>query len=145
MVLTSELRIRMSLQKASAAARREIRFAARREMRHAGHDLAVLFQADQRGPDGNTAHVITSAVDGVDDPPAAAARGLHRAFFAQQAVIGKRFFERQRDHLLAFAIRFGDGRIVGFGIISNAMFAITQRDFAGLQRHGPAHIQFPFK
>ena len=38
-----------------------------------GHHFAVRLQADQVGPCGIAAHEIAGAVDGVDDPAAAAA------------------------------------------------------------------------
>ena len=53
------------------------------------HDLAVGFQGQEVRPHGNAAEEVAGAVDGVDDPAAAAPALAARPFLAEDPVVGE--------------------------------------------------------
>src|SRR5262249_25570561 len=93
----------------AAPARCEVRLVAARKVRHARPHFAILFEADERSPDGNAAHVVARSVDRIDDPTPPVVRRLGRALLAKQTVIRESFLKGHSDDLFAFAIRHGYG------------------------------------
>jgi hypothetical protein len=89
----------------------------------AGRNFAAVFQPDQHSPQWIAAHEVARAVDRIDDPAAAAAGVLARAFFPEQSVLWKIFLERGGDQPLALPVGYGHRRIVrlGFGGDSAAL------------------------
>ena len=135
----------LAVDEGAAAARSGEQFAQRGHVGESGHHFAVGFQADQVGPGRIAAHEIAGAVDGVDDPAAAAARGFLRALLAEQAVVREGALQFAGDELFAFAVGAGDGRVVGFGFEGDARAVIAHGDFAGLARDGAAGGEFFFE
>ena len=58
-------------------------FAGGGEVLMTGDNFTVFFEPDQHGPGAGAADEIAGAIDGIDDPAAAALRFAHGAFFAQ--------------------------------------------------------------
>ena len=75
-------------------------------MRHAGHDFAGLLQPDQHGPQRNASNKITCAVDGIDNPLAPIPAFAVRAFFSENAILGKLARQPLDDQLFTSPVGF---------------------------------------
>src|SRR4029079_8259310 len=75
----------------------------RRRVHHAGGDLAILLERNQRREERNAADEALGAVDVIADPPPARAR-LLAVLFAQHTVLGERLAQYRDGALLGLAI-----------------------------------------
>src|SRR5207244_1314012 len=96
----------------AAAPHRVVGLALGREAADPDRHLAFRFERDQDAPGGYAAQEVAGAVDGVDDPAAAAPGRGPAALLAQQAVLGEGGGELGRDVGLGGAVRGGDRRVV---------------------------------
>ncbi len=99
-----------------AATAGRIELAEHRQIHNAHDHVALRFERDEIRPQRIAAHIIARAIDRIDDPAPSAAGFGARAFFAQNAVVGKRVAQHARDHPLALAIRLRHGRLIGLGL-----------------------------
>src|SRR5437868_811240 len=74
--------------------------------------LALVFEADQRAPHGDTPHETARAVDGVDDPAVAGGARLVANLFPKKTIMGKRPEKVVAQKLLRFTIGDGDRTVV---------------------------------
>ena len=104
---------------------------------------AFSFERQHDAPGGDAANKAFGAIDGVDDPAAAAAGFLAGALLAQQAVAGEGLFEPGGEIALGLAVGHGDRREIGLGLHGDVPAVIAESDLAGAAGEVAGHFEFP--
>ena len=98
----------------------------------AGDQFALVFEADERGPDRDAADEAAGAVDRVDDPAIAGGAGRVAEFLAEEAVVGE-FAEQDFAHqIFGAAVGHGDGALVRLPFDGDALIEVFQRELPRL-------------
>ena len=119
-----------AVQARATALARSVELARDRVEDHAGDDLAVRLEGEQRCPHGDPAHEVLRAVDRVDDP-AHVGGALGAELLAEEPPVGERAAQSGHDRLLGFAIGLGDRRVVGLDRDVEVAGVVLHRDAAG--------------
>ena len=105
-------------------------------------DDAIDFEGDEIGPEAVFADEVAGAVDGVNDPAAAAGGFLGSAFLAEESVVRKGGGETGDEEFFGFAVGDGDRGVVGLVLGGDALAHIVEGLLAGTPGEIAGDVEF---